>query len=71
MKRNNMEIYAVSQSKGDYAKYEVKNFIPFATTEFQITENAALIGGYFNQVPVVLYFSFATQTVKNFTRIIK
>jgi len=64
LKRNNMEIYAVSQAKGDFAKYEVKNFIPFATTEFQITENAALIGGYFNQVPVVLYFSFATQKSK-------
>ena len=52
------------QSKGDYTKYDVKNFIPFATTEFQVTENAALIGGYFNQVPVVLYFSFDTQRSK-------
>ena len=64
MKRNNMQLYVVSTNKGDYIKYEVKNFIPFAPTEFQITENAALIGGYFNQVPVVLYFSFATQRSK-------
>ena len=64
MKRNNMQLYAVSTSKGDYSRFDVKNFIPFATTEFQVTENAALIGGYFNQVPVVVYFSFASQRSK-------
>ena len=64
MKRNNMQLYAVSTSKGDYIKYDVKNFIPFATTEFQVTEKGALIGGYFNQVPVVLYFSFDSQRSK-------
>jgi hypothetical protein len=64
VKRNNMQLYVVSQDKGDYVKYEVKNYIPFAPTEFQITKNAALIGGYFNQVPVVLYYSFATQRSK-------
>ncbi|HZB12056.1 MAG TPA: hypothetical protein VE467_03465, partial [Chryseolinea sp.] len=57
VKRNNMQLYVVSQEKGEYVKYEVKNYIPFAPTEFQITKNAALIGGYFNQVPVVLYYS--------------
>jgi len=64
MKRNNMQLYAVSTTKGDYIKYDVKNFIPFATTEFQVTQKGALIGGYFNQVPVVLYFSFDTQRSK-------
>jgi hypothetical protein len=64
LKRNNMQLYAVSQATGDYVKFEVMNFIPFATTEFQVTEKAALIGGYFNQVPVVLYYSFATQRSK-------
>jgi hypothetical protein len=64
LKRNNMQLYAVSQSDGSYVNYEVKNYIPFSPTEFQITEKAALIGGYFNQVPVVLYYSFATQRSK-------
>jgi hypothetical protein len=41
MKRNNMQLYAVSTSKGDYIKYDVKNFIPFATTEFQVTEKGS------------------------------
>ena len=59
-KRNNMQLYAVSEANGEYTNYQVKNFIPFTPTEFQITERAALIGGYYNQVPVVLYFSFET-----------
>jgi hypothetical protein len=59
LKRNNMELYSVSQANGAYTKYEVKNYIPFAPTEFHITGKSALIGGYFNQVPVVLSFSFS------------
>ncbi|HKZ37537.1 MAG TPA: hypothetical protein VJ184_07810 [Chryseolinea sp.] len=62
--KNNMEIFALDQSTGDFIKYKIRNYIPFAPTEFQITEKAALIGGYYNQVPVVLYFSFATQRSK-------
>jgi hypothetical protein len=64
MRRNNMELYSLSQADGTYTKYEVRNYIPFAPTEFHITEKAALIGGYFNQVPVVLSFSFAEQRSK-------
>jgi hypothetical protein len=59
VRRNNMELFSVSQADGAYTKYEVRNYIPFAPTEFHITERAALIGGYFNQVPVVLSFSFS------------
>ena len=64
LKRNNMQLFAVSQANGNYVTFEVKNYIPFAPTEFQITEKAALIGGYFNQVPVVMYYSFATMRSK-------
>jgi hypothetical protein len=63
-RKNNMQLYAVSQANGEYINYQVRNFIPFSPTEFQITEKAALIGGYYNQVPVVLYFSFLTQRSK-------
>ncbi|HZI24992.1 MAG TPA: hypothetical protein VFD46_07945, partial [Chryseolinea sp.] len=59
-RKNNMHLYAVSQETGEYIKYEIKNFIPFAPVEFQITYNGALIGGYYNQVPVVIYYSFET-----------
>jgi len=63
-RRNNMQLVAVSQASGEFISYEVKNFIPFSPTEFQITTNGALIGGYYNQVPVVIFFSFATQRSK-------
>jgi hypothetical protein len=39
-------------------------FIPFTPAEFQVTEKAAIIGGYYNQVPVVLYYSFETEKSK-------
>ena len=64
LKRNNMELFALSQVDGTYTKYQVNNYIPFSVTEFQITEKSALIGGYFNQVPVVLAFSFEAQRSK-------
>jgi len=62
--KNNMEVFAIDQATGDFMKYQIRNYIPFSPTEFQITEKAVLIGGYYNQVPVVLYFSFATQRSK-------
>lgn len=47
------------RSRG-YRSYLVKNLIPFQPTNFNITTNAILVGGYFNYRPVVLHFSFAS-----------
>jgi hypothetical protein len=60
----NFELYKVSQSEGTYMHYHIKGFIRFNPTEFQVTDNALLIGGYFNRVPLVLYFNFNTQQSK-------
>ncbi|HTE33581.1 MAG TPA: hypothetical protein VK666_24535, partial [Chryseolinea sp.] len=62
--RNNFQLFSIETGNGNFFKYDIKNFIPFNTTEFQVTEKAALIGGYYNQVPVVLYYSFQTQKAK-------
>lgn len=43
-----------------FSNYLVKNLIPFNPTDFRITTNALLIGGYFNYRPVVLHFSFSS-----------
>jgi hypothetical protein len=43
-----------------YSRYLIKNLIPLNPTDFSISTNAILIGGYFNSRPVVLHFSFAT-----------
>jgi hypothetical protein len=57
--RNNFLIYTI-QPDGTYYAQTVKGYIPIMPTEFYITEKAALIGGYYNHVPLVLYFSFTT-----------
>jgi hypothetical protein len=56
----NFELFKVSQSEGTYVHYTIKGFIRFNPTEFQVTSNAILIGGYFNRVPLVLYYNFTT-----------
>lgn len=52
------ELLKMNQENGTYRKYEINSFIRFNATEFQVTDSAALIGGYFNRVPLVLYFNF-------------
>lgn len=55
------QIVAVRIDKGNYGTYTVKNLIPFNPTEFRITNEAALIGGYFNYRPLVLHYNFGNQ----------
>jgi len=62
--KNEFELFVVDQRNGQYFKHIIKNFIPFVPNDFQITEKAVLIGGYFNRVPVVIYYSLATQKTK-------
>ena len=62
--RNNFQLYVIENGTGNFLKYEVKNFISFAPTEFNVTEKGALIGGYYNGVPVVIFYSFQTQRSK-------
>lgn len=58
--RNDLILFMINEENGNYLRYVIKSFIPFAPGEFQLTEKAALIGGYYNRVPVVLHFSFTT-----------
>jgi hypothetical protein len=58
--RNDLILFMINEENGNYSRYVIKSFIPFAPGEFQLTEKAALIGGYYNRVPVVLHFSFGT-----------
>jgi len=54
------DVIALDIKTREYKKFLVKNLIPFNPTNFNISSNAILIGGYFNNRPVVLHFSFAT-----------
>lgn len=57
-------IVAIDIRNGAYIVYQVKNLISFYPTEFVITNEAALIGGYFNYRPLMVYFNFASQKSK-------
>lgn len=61
IRRKGMLIFRVNEADGTYHQHVVKNFIAFVPTEFQVSETAAIIGGYYNNVPVVLYYNFDTQ----------
>jgi hypothetical protein len=54
--RNDLILLKVD-ANANYYRYPIKGYIPFAPGDFQITDKAVLIGGYYNRVPLVLYFS--------------
>lgn len=58
--KNDLILIQIDEEDGQFTQYPIRGYIPFAPTEFQITEHAAIIGGYFNRIPVVLHFSFST-----------
>ncbi len=55
-------IISINHLSSSFHSYPVKNIIPFYPTEFVITERAAMIGGYFNSRPLVLYYNFTQQS---------
>jgi hypothetical protein len=57
-------IMSVQISNGNYGRHVVKNLIPFTATEFTLTNDAALIGGYFNYRPLVVYYNFIDRQSK-------
>lgn len=57
-------IAAIDINDGAYMVYRVQNLISFNPTEFIITDEAALIGGYFNYRPLIVHFNFASQKSK-------
>jgi hypothetical protein len=61
---SDFEIIKIGLQNGAYLRYPVRNLIPFNPSEFHITGDAALMGGYFNYRPLVLYFNFKLQRSK-------
>jgi hypothetical protein len=53
----NFTLFQVDLKSGTYAQFNIKNFIPFLPTNFEVTEQGALIGGYFARVPLVIFFN--------------
>lgn len=62
--KNDLILYVIAEEDGRYVQYRIRSYIPFAPTEFQITDEAVLIGGYYNRIPVVLHYSLITHASK-------
>lgn len=58
------QIISARTSDGNYNVYRVDNLIPFNPTDFVVTNTGAMIGGYFNYRPLVLFYNFKTQRSK-------
>ncbi len=58
------QVIAVNIQDGTYGIYTIKNLIPFDPTDFVVTSQGVMIGGYFNYRPLVLFYSFTTQRAK-------
>jgi hypothetical protein len=58
------QVIAVNIQDGTYSVYTIKNLIPFNPTDFVVTHQGVMIGGYFNYRPLVLFYSFRTQRAK-------
>jgi hypothetical protein len=55
----NFLVYEIDLAEGKFAKYVIRNYIPFLPTHFEVTNRGALIGGYFmGRIPVILFFEF-------------
>ena len=57
--RNDLILYVLDEITGQYIRYQIRGYIPFAPSEFQVTDKAAIIGGYYNRIPVVLHYSLS------------
>ncbi len=60
----NFQLYRVNLHTRDYIKFSVRNSIPFFPTMLEVNTQGALIGGYYNRVPLVLFFQFDIQKSK-------
>lgn len=56
--RKDLLLVVLDQQSGAFRKYLIKSYLRLSVAEFRITRNAVLIGGYFNRVPLALYFNF-------------
>jgi hypothetical protein len=62
--KNDFIVLIIDDEDGSFTKYTIRGFIPITPSEFQTTDNAIIIGGYYNQVPIVIYFSLSKLSSK-------
>lgn len=59
-----LKLMQMRASTGDTLRYTIKNLVPLELTEFEVTDGAAILGGYYNHEPVVIHFGFNNAKTK-------
>ncbi len=59
-----LKLMQMKSANGDTLRYTIKNLVPLILTEFEVTNGAAIIGGYYNREPVVMHYSFKENKIK-------
>lgn len=62
--KKDLELIILQNDTGQFVKHVVRNYIPFVPSDFQVTEKAVIVGGYFNNIPVVIHYSLFTHVTK-------
>lgn len=58
------QLLSIDERTGVYYQYSFRSYIPFSPSEFEVNENAVIIGGYYNRVPIVICYNLTTLNVK-------
>jgi hypothetical protein len=53
---SNLLLFIINNEDGSFRQHVIKSYIPFFQTEFEITANAVLLGGYYNQIPIAIHY---------------
>lgn len=56
--KRNLRIFQISLYSGEAREHVIQNIIPFSFYDMQFTNNAVIIGGYYNYRPLVIQFNF-------------
>lgn len=59
-----LKLMQMTGESGDTLRYTIKNLVPLNLTEFEVTNGAALLGGYYNSEPVVIHYNFQEKKTK-------
>jgi len=61
---HDLMLIQMNASTGDTLNYRIKNLVPLRLEAFEMANGAAIIGGYFNEDPVVMYYGLESKKTK-------
>jgi len=60
----NLKLLQLMSANGDTLRYTIKNIVPLILSEFEVTDGASVLGGYYNNEPVVIHYDFDSKKTK-------